>query len=204
MYGAVKAPGAGSFTVSPDLAASTSDIPQLAANAAGAAVAAWTEVAGVNSNRQVRTAYRAPGGAWVQGPLLTASTVLDAQSVQVGIDGAGNATAMWAQFATTGNPRVRVSSRPVATGTWSANTPLSNNANIANQASLAVNATGDAVAGRVESDRVDSFVVVATMTPAAVWPVPPAVGLGTSTSVALNDAGDAVSCSTSRPSRTSS
>ena len=76
----------------------------LAEDAAGDAVVAWTE--GVAPDRVVRVRTRAAGGAWSTADTLS-DPAADSSEPTVGIDGAGNVVALWVTDEVAGQPSRR-------------------------------------------------------------------------------------------------
>jgi hypothetical protein len=159
--------------------------PVVAVTDAGDAVAAWQWRDRPSGATVVQAAFRPAHGSW--GPPSNVSTVSGdvADGPQIGIDGSGNAVALW-----TGDGGVRSAARPVAAGSWSPPTVLTHGA--ATGPRLAVDARGDALAAWV--DAATKTVDAAVRLPGAWQPAlalaPP--GESSNPRVALDDTGDGV------------
>jgi hypothetical protein len=170
--------------------------PQIAVNAAGAAVAVWSRTE--NGTDFVEAASRPAGGAWSTKSVKLSPSNRNATFPQVAIDAAGNAVAIWRGLAANGNSFIEASSRP-ASGSWSTlATPISAPGQEAGQAQVAIDPAGEAVA--VWTAFVPNGIATietASRSPDGTWSALPAtklsgpsVGLGSH--VAIDGAGEAV------------
>jgi Mg-chelatase subunit ChlD len=102
--------------------------PRVVLKSDGTAIAVWADAR--NGNLDIYSATLAPlGTAWSTNVKVSDDPGSAVQSTPaLGIDSTGNATVAWVDARTT-SPQVRVANRPAATGTWSASTAVSNNAN---------------------------------------------------------------------------
>jgi hypothetical protein len=145
-----------------DLSAAGRDAeePQVAVDPAGDAVAVWTRFDGAHT--VVQAAVRQAGGSWVpSGNLSVAGR--DAEEPDVGIDGAGNAIAVWRRH--DGSKYIVQSATRPAGGAWQGPVDLSTAGETAKEPDLAVDAAGDAVAVWARFDGLD-FIVQAAAKPA--------------------------------------
>jgi hypothetical protein len=115
--------------------------PDLAVNAAGEAVLVWMRLH--STERAVESSARTLGGSW-QKPETLSETPEDQHPAEVGIDAAGNATAVW-EDKRTGEVLTTGATRP-AGGKWQAPVSISKPGGNANEPRVAVDASGDAVA----------------------------------------------------------
>ncbi len=171
----------------------------LAEDAAGDAVVAWTE--GVAPDRVVRVRTRAAGGAWSTADTLS-DPAADSSEPTVGIDGAGNVVALWVSDGdTVGMQPAVVGATKSLTGAWSTAFPLSDPENGAEDPDVAVAPDGRATAVWTHFDAdplVDHQVIETSSRPAAAaaFELPPTIisALPTTVdaarpSVAVNGAG---------------
>ena len=112
-------------------------LPALATSASGWAAVAWTH------EGQVRIALRAPGGAF-GAPIAIPSTMVVGQ-LGVGVDDAGTATVAWSEFVLGAESPVRATT--LAPGGAPAPVQTIGEATLASAIVLAVDGSGDAVAG---------------------------------------------------------
>jgi hypothetical protein len=167
------AAGASTATAAPtwlpptDIAGPTESItfPELAVNEAGDAVAIWPR--DIGSEMVLETLERPAGGDWSEPAVLSDPGEEMPTGVDIGLDAAGNAVALWSVDA---GSAVRTAVRP-AGGDWSAPEDLS----VLNGRTpqLAMNAAGDAVAVWTGFDGVDDEVTWAAVRPAGGdWSAP--------------------------------
>jgi len=116
--------------------------PDLAVNTQGDAVAVWQRLKGP-SEVSIEAASRPAGGLW-QSPVTLSETGDPMHPAEVGIDSAGNATAVW-EAKVAGDILIDAASRP-AGGAWSFPVALSAPGHNANEPRVAVDAKGDTVA----------------------------------------------------------
>ena len=164
----------------------------LAANSAGAAVAAWEGDDGV-----IRASSRAAGGDWAAATTISvgADAVAKASKVRVAVNESGDVITVWQQR---DFPFERVwLARSSAGGAWEAPMPIALNVGDADmRPDVAVDASGDAVLAWMEGIP-GATKVLARTSMGPVWG--PVIGLDAeagvsagSPSVAMDDAGDAV------------
>ncbi len=115
--------------------------PDLAVNSAGEAVLVWVRVH--LTEHAVEAAVRAPGDSW-QKPETLSETPEDQHPAEVGIDAAGNATAVWEDKGT-GEVLITGATRP-AGGKWQMPVAISKAGANANEPRVAVDSAGNAVA----------------------------------------------------------
>lgn len=138
----------------------------IALDAAGDALAVWSEESGT-----VKASFRpAATGVWGS-PVVLAEGFVEVQSTQVEFDAAGNATATWVAYGGGGDTSqgAVVSAYRTFGGTWEPTETISTATPFVSWPSLAVAATGDAVAVWAENG-----VVRATSRPASsqTWQSP--------------------------------
>ncbi|HET9257141.1 MAG TPA: hypothetical protein VFO16_18350, partial [Pseudonocardiaceae bacterium] len=133
--------GAWQAPVSLSAAGQNASDPQVAVNAQGNAVAVWTRSNG--SNDIVQAAARSAAGAW-QAPVSLSGTGQNASAPQVGVDGQGDAVAVWTR-SNGSNDIVQAAARSAA-GAWQTPVSLSGTGQNAGASQVAVNAQGNAVA----------------------------------------------------------
>ena len=115
--------------------------PDLAVDAAGDAVAVWTQDFGAVT--AVQAATRPAGGFW-SGPVTLSDATADADQPSVGIDGSGNAVALWS--ADLDGTDAVVGATKSLGGAWSGLYPLSDPENGAGHPMVAVAPNGGATA----------------------------------------------------------
>jgi hypothetical protein len=115
--------------------------PDLAVNAAGEAVLVWMRLH--LTERAVEASARTLGGVWQKPEILT-ETPEDQHPAEVGIDAAGDATAVW-EDKRSGEVLTTGATKP-AGGKWQAPVSISKPGGNANEPRVAVDASGDAVA----------------------------------------------------------
>jgi hypothetical protein len=114
--------------------------PDLAVNSQGDAVVVWERLAGAED--LVETASRPAGGSW-QPPETLSTEAENLHAAEVGIDAAGEATAVWEEKGL--DVRIDAADKP-ASGKWQPPAAISQEGANANEPRLAVAANGDAVA----------------------------------------------------------
>src|ERR1700722_9231753 len=114
--------------------------PDLAVDGRGDAVVVWQRASG--GKVLVESASRAAGGTW-QTPEMVSETAEGLHPAEVGIDGAGDATAVWEEKGA--SVQIDGAQKP-AGGKWQPGVALSKTGGNANEARVAVDAQGDAVA----------------------------------------------------------
>jgi hypothetical protein len=100
--------------------------PDVAIGEDRTAVAIWVRVPADVDQGVVQASVRPPGGAWGMPRTLSApGAIATTAGAQVGVDGHGNAVAVWSRSTgPSGNAIVEAATRPVG-GSWSAPVPLS-------------------------------------------------------------------------------
>lgn len=191
---AITRPPGGQWTASvPVSGAGDSDLwsPHVAVNPQGDAVAIWSAVDDVSSQRIVWVASRTSGGAWGE-PVALSSDAVYFHDHQVAIDNQGNATAIWTEFDGGSAFVVRGATRSSG-GTWSAPVDVSARADgTATTTALAVNPAGDAVAAWIRSD--GQVVQAAYRAAGGAWGAPVALsgrGLSSAPRVVVDPSGNA-------------
>ncbi len=152
--------------------------PDLAMNGKGEAVAVWMR-SGSAGKGIVEAAVKPPGATWRTPDEKITEEGTELHPPEVGIDAAGNVTAVWEQVVAT-ETRVVVSSR-TATGKWPAvPVPISSTGGAAsNEPRLAVNSAGDAVALWEHFICPEEKIEAATRTgPAGAWSKPATLSPG--------------------------
>ena len=145
--------------------------PGLAVDAQGDAVVAWQSENG--GEKFVEASYMShTGGTW-GAPVGLSNTVEDQSSPGVGIDAAGDATAVWEDHVG-GHVRIVQRSRPAATGTWQTPITISSqtiafNANIPK---LAVGPEGNAAAIWEQFNNTENMAVATRATATSAWSAP--------------------------------
>jgi len=118
--------------------------PQVAVNPLGDAVAVWQQSDGVAINAYANRYTPATGWGSAQ-PISDVNDVDVAQQVQVGIDGAGNAIAVWEQSSTIGISNIWASHYTAGVG-WGAPATIGSGAGSAGSPQVAVDLEGNAIA----------------------------------------------------------
>ena len=127
-------------------------------------MAVWSRFDGANTI--VQAAGRPPGGAWSAAVDISVAG-RNAEEPDVGIDSAGNATAVWRRH-DGADYVVQTATRP-AGGGWQAPTDLSAAGEPAREPQLAVGPAGDAVAIWARSDGLDFIVQAAARRAGGGW-----------------------------------
>lgn len=168
------------------------DVPRVALDASGDAVAVWYQSIGLRD--VIESATRPAGGGW-SAPVEVASGS-NAYGPRVRVDARGDATVVWYQF--DGNQDVvEAASRP-AGGSWSApqqlSVPLVTGGD-ADEPALAVDPNGDAVAVWYQSDGTNDVIMAASRPAGGSWSPPVEVsaagGDAYGAEVAIDSSGDA-------------
>lgn len=139
--GVVKAasmPSGGSWSALTSLSLSNASSPNIAVDSAGDVVAAWARLGNIESSTKLS------GGSWQTRQTITSSS---ATSPRVAVGGTGSgrtAFIVWSGVSSSTNV-VFASNKPI-TGNWSAQTTISNTAHNAGFATVAADASANAVA----------------------------------------------------------
>jgi hypothetical protein len=162
-------PAAGAWQAPINLSATGQNAsdPQVAINAQGNAVAVWTRFNGTND--VVQAAARSAAGAW-QAPINLSAAGQNALAPQVGIDGQGDAVAVWIRSNGI-NDIVQAAARSGG-GAWQAPINLSGNGQNASDPQVAINAQGNAVAVWTRSNGTNDIVQAAVRSAAGAWQAP--------------------------------
>jgi len=167
--------------------------PSVAISPTGNAVAMWDIYSAPNLLVQAST--RQAGGSWSK-PVTLTSAANSSTLPLVGMDASGNAVAIWLQSSSSGSA-IETADLP-ASGSWTKPVMISTPGVTAMKPTLAVNSSGDAIAGWQTSN---GQILVAERK-AGVWGAPisiaPAAYRQGSPQVALNDGGDAAVAWTGR------
>ena len=136
-------PAGGSWSAAVDLSPSGeyAELPQIAVDPQGDAVAVWQRYDG--SNWIVQSATRPAGGSWSAAVDLSASEQ-NAEYPQIAVDPQGDAVAVWQRYDGS-SWIVQSATRPVG-GSWSAAVDLSEAEGYGEHPQVAVDSQGDAVA----------------------------------------------------------
>jgi hypothetical protein len=151
-----------------------SEIPEIAMDVAGDAVAVWEHHA--DGEEVIQSAFRSAGGEW-QPPVDVTKPAPDALEPHVGMDAHGDAIALWARSRGMADV-IQAASRP-AGGAWSTSHTLSETDASGERQQLAVNADGSAVAVWLRSGG-NERVLADTEPAGGAWRIP----------VVLSEAGD--------------
>ena len=191
-----RAPGAAAWPAPVEVARpGIGSAPRAALDPAGDGLVVWVHDLG--EDRALQGSYRrGRSSAWPE-PTDLSEVTRRIGAHLAALDGAGNATVVWAGTDPGGRTVVFANERAASSGVWGAPTPLSaRNGNAPGGPSLAVNAAGDAVAVWTLAGP-SGAVVQASFRPAAsdVWSAPSALsapGAEPDPWVAIDGAGDAV------------
>ena len=186
-------PAGGEWSDPEDLSAvgKSGSAPDLAMNAAGDAVAVWT---GFDvTNQSIWAAVRPAGGEWSEPEPISAAGE-NSWSPRVGIDAAGNVTAVWQPVVISGDDVIQAAELP-AGGEWSEPEPVSAAGENGRSPRIAVNAAGAAVVAWSAYESVALRIHAAVRPPAGGWSEPATVSAsGESTGepeVTINSGGEA-------------
>lgn len=160
-----KAPG-GAWGPAVDISPRGAIEPRLAMNATGHAVAAWVRR---YSQITIQAASRSPRGNWGAAENLTVPAYGDAGFVDVAIDPAGNAVAIWSGMGKTSSYVIGAATRPLG-GRWTPPVELTEPGNNAWSPRLAVAPSGRVVAAWSRwNDAGDTIIQVAEKNPGEAW-----------------------------------
>jgi hypothetical protein len=121
------------------------EAPQVAVDPAGNVITVWSRSNG--SNTIVQSAIRPAGGGW-EAPVDLSAAGQNAEAPQVAVDPGGNAVAVWSRFngAITGSNSIIQGTARAAGGAWGSPVDLSAAGRNADEAQVAINPAGSAVA----------------------------------------------------------
>jgi hypothetical protein len=142
--------------------------PQIGVDAQGNAVAVWTRFNGTNDI--VQAAARPAGGAW-QAPVDLSAAGQNAVAPQVGVDGQGDAVAVWIRSNGITDV-VQAAVRSGGGGAWQAPINLSAAGQNASDPQVTVNAQGNAVAVWTRSNGSNDIVQAAARSGREAWQAP--------------------------------
>lgn len=150
--------------------------PTLAVDAAGNAVAAWTQVSGTHA--RILSSRYPVGGDWsdaepinADGPINPGDPdLMDATRATVAIDANGNALAIWRQADT---ERTNIWSNHSVGAVWGQAAPIEDTTDETDRPRLAMNAHGDAVAVWFQGENGDPKIWSNTYTVADGWGATP-------------------------------
>ena len=162
-------PAGGSWSAPVDLsdASESSQVPDVGVDAAGNATAVWSRFDG--AHLVIQAAGRPAGGGW-SAPVDLSVNTQNAGSVQVVVDPAGTATAVWAR--NNGANAIIQSSRRPPGGSWTSAVDLSAAGQSAGFAHVAVDAGGRATAVWLRSNGTHTIVQAATRPTDGSWGAP--------------------------------
>lgn len=168
------------------------DSADVGLDAAGNAVAVWTEQREAGGPSVVLAARRPARGAWKVPERVSPVQEGSAWDPQLAVDAAGNVVAVW-----TGGSGLHVSRRP-AGGSWSRRPHLLSRRSESDffEPSVAADAAGDLTVvwqeGERQGRRIVPWIKAATRPRAGTWSKPTTIGRGYDPNVALDAAGGAV------------
>ncbi|MET0557198.1 MAG: PKD domain-containing protein [Solirubrobacterales bacterium] len=138
--------------------------PQVAVDAGGDAVVVWSRFNGFN--QIVQAAAKPAGGGW-SGAVDVSAAGGDAIEPQVGIDGSGNAVAVWSR--NSGSAFIVQASTRAGGGGWTGATDLSTVGGSAGEPQVAIGASGEAVAVWSRNDGANLIVQSAARAAGGGW-----------------------------------
>lgn len=169
----------------------------VAIDALGDAVAVWSSFNGTND--YIQGAVKLAGSvSWPTTPSDVSSSGEEADVPQVAVDAQGDAVAVWSGSASAGHYVAQAAIESATTGSWQAPTTLGTSTSNVQDAQVAVNAHGDAVADWVADDVNNHPILQATVGSAAsgVWQAASDLSTGSESagvgSVAVDPQGDAL------------
>jgi len=143
----------------------SSQIPQVAVDPMGNAVAVWQRH---NGSFNITQAATLPfEGTWST-PVDISLTTIDTFSPQVGVDNFGNAIAVWTNVT---NQIIQGATLPFG-GAWTAPVNISSSSDLSNVPDLAVNPAGNGVAVWTALSSGNFFTQASTFTPGGGWTAP--------------------------------
>ena len=153
--------------------------PKIASNGSGNAVAVWEQYDGTRYHIWSRL-YTPSGGGWGTATLVETDNVGSAGNTQVGMDGNGNAVAVWEQ-----SDGSIWANRYTPSGGWGTATHIETyNGYVASSPQVAMDGSGNAVAVWQQSDGTRTNIWANRYTPSGGW--------GTATLIETDNAGGAV------------
>jgi hypothetical protein len=188
-------PAGGQWSAPLDLSAAGRSAyePEIAADAAGGLVVAWTQEEGLA--KTVQSVWRPPAGGWSAQTRLSPAGQASMRP-HLAVDAAGDAVAIWERYREGSTTAVEAVSGSTS-GNWSAPTDLAAGQNAA-LAQVAMTAGGDAVAVWTRVLDYENLIEAIARPAGGAWsqptPVPPPAGQSFSFApqVAMDAAGDAV------------
>jgi hypothetical protein len=154
------------------------DVPQIAIDASGNALAVWSQWDGSRYN--ILANRFTPAGGWGTATLIETDDVGDAYEPQIALDINGNALAVWSQW--DGSRYSILANRFTPTGGWGTATLIeTDNTGAAIEPQIAIDASGNALAVWRQSDGTRNNAWANRFTPASGW--------GTATLIETNNSG---------------
>jgi hypothetical protein len=148
-----------------EITSELSQIPQVAVDPAGNAVAVWTRY---NGDVDVIESASLPfGGTWTS-PTAISSTIKESFSPQVAMDASGNAVAIWTEV--TGQI-IQGASLPFG-GTWTPFVNISSVTDLSNEPQIAIDPSGNAVAVWKSLSGGDCLIQSSTLPFGGSWSLP--------------------------------
>jgi hypothetical protein len=170
--------GWGTATLIETSDAGNADVPQIAIDASGNALAVWNQSDGTRTN--IWANRFTPAGGWGTATRIETDDLGDAFDPQVALDINGNGLVVWYQF--DGSRYNIVANRFTPTGGWGTATLIeANNVGNALDAKIAVDASGNALAVWKQADSTRTDIWANRFTPTGGW--------GTATLIETNNSG---------------
>jgi hypothetical protein len=173
--------GWGTATMIETINAGDADVPQIAIDANGNALAVWQQEDGISSTNIWANRYT-PAGGWGTAAVIVADLVNEAFAPQIAMEANGNALAVWYQR--DGTRFNILANRFTPTGGWGTATLIeTDNTGAAIAPQIAFDASGNALAVWRQNDGTRHNAWANRFTPAGGW--------GTATLIETNNSGNA-------------
>ena len=149
----------------------TADSPCVALGATGEAVALWRQRQGPGGAYEVWASRAEPAGAWSSGQRISSARSANPSDLDLAMDSAGNATAVWSQGDGSGYSRVWSQHYRANSGAWAANDLRIDTSSLSQSSTVrsVMGAQGQAVAVWAESSGGVAQILVRRHDPATGW-----------------------------------
>lgn len=149
----------------------TADSPCVAVGARGDAVAIWRQRQGAGGAYDVWASRAEAAGAWSAGQRISSARSANPADLDLALDGAGNATAVWSQGDGSGYSRVWSQHYRIDTGAWDANDRRIDTASLSQSstARTVMDSQGRAITVWAQSSGGVAQILVRRHDPAAGW-----------------------------------
>jgi hypothetical protein len=149
----------------------TADNPCVAVGAAGETMAVWRQRQGAGGAYDVWASRAEVTGAWSAGQRISSARSANPADLDLALDGAGNATAVWSQGDGSGYSRVWSQHYRISSGAWGASDLRISTVSLSQASTVrtVMDAQGKAIAAWAESSGGVAQILVRRHDPAAGW-----------------------------------